>query len=71
MKNKVKKEIMKNFKSIRYAKHDRMKGYKTGAPEPSRESTQESRAIGGVIGKLELSRMFDLCELSRHFHVDR
>lgn len=48
-----------------------MKGYKTGAPEPCRESTQESRAIGWVIGKLELSRMFDLCELSRQFHADR
>lgn len=61
MKNKVKREIMKNFKSMRYAKHDRMKGYKTGAPEPIRESTQESRAIGRVIGKSELSKIFQLC----------
>ena len=52
---------MKNFKRMRYAKHDRMKSYKTGAPEPIRGSTQETRAIGRVIGKLELSRIFKLC----------
>lgn len=59
--NKVKLEIMKNFKSMRYAKHDRMKGYKTGVPQPFRKNTQESRAIGRVIGKPELSRIFEPC----------
>lgn len=49
---------MKNFKSMRDAKHDRMKGYKTGAPEPVPESTQESRAIGRGRGKPELKRIF-------------
>lgn len=59
--NKAKLEIMKNFKSMRYAKHDSMKCYKTGVPQPIRKNAQESRAIGRVIGEPELSRIFEPC----------
>lgn len=36
---------MKNFKSMKYAKHDGIKGYKTGMLEPIRKGIQESSAV--------------------------
>lgn len=49
---------MKNFKSMRYAKHDRIKGYKTGVLEPIRKRPQESSGVGQMMGKPELGRIF-------------
>lgn len=51
---------MKNFKSMRYAKHDGIKGYKTGMLEPIGKDTQESSAISQMTGKPELGRIFKL-----------
>lgn len=57
---------MKNFKSTKYAKHDRIKGYKTGVLEPVRKGTQESKAIGQIMGKAEVGRLFKLCRAEPH-----
>lgn len=55
--DKVKQEIM-NFKSMRYAKHDRIKGYETGMLEPIGKDIQESSAISRMTGKPEVGRIF-------------
>lgn len=57
---------MKNFKSMRYAKHGRIKGYKTGVLEPVRKGPQGSSAIGRMIGKPELRRIFKLYRAESH-----
>lgn len=58
--DKVKQEIMKNLKSMRYTKHDRIKGYKTGMLEPVGKDIQESSAVSRMTGKPELGRIFEL-----------
>lgn len=58
--DKVKQEIMKNFQSMRYAKHDGIKGYKTGMLEAIGKDIQESSAISQMTGKPELGRIFKL-----------
>lgn len=37
---------MKNLNSMRYAKHDRIMGCKTGVLKPIRKVPQESSAVG-------------------------
>ena len=52
---------MKNLKSMRYAKHGRIKGYRTSLLEPVRKGPQESSVVGQMMGATELGRIFQLC----------
>lgn len=57
---------MKNLKSMRYVIHDRIKGYKTGVPEPIRKGPQESSVVGRMMEQQSLAEYSNSAELSSY-----
>lgn len=59
--DKVKQEIMKDFKSRRYAEHDRIEGYTTGTLEPIGKGIQGGGAISKMTGKPGFGSISECC----------